>query len=100
MSKKDEGDYPASHYGADDGVGNPNVSMRKALYFNGHGQLIEVNQIDDTFPKRGDKSNVKLRTMTKAAGPRSRRDPRSSAGVVAVSAQALPPVMAFGAAVP
>ena len=48
---QDDADHPASHHGADDAVGKPNVALRQARYFNGHGQLMEVNQIEDGFPE-------------------------------------------------
>ena len=39
------------HHGADDAVGKPNIAMRQARHFNGHGKLVEVNQIEDRFPE-------------------------------------------------
>ncbi len=32
-------------------VGKLNVAMRQSRHFNGHGQLVEVNQIEDGFPE-------------------------------------------------
>ena len=49
--QQDDADHPASHHGADDAVGKLNVAMRQARHVNGHGQLVEVNQIEDGFPK-------------------------------------------------
>jgi len=49
--QQDDADHPASHHGADDAVGKPDVAHGQVRHLNWDGRLVEVNQIEDGFPE-------------------------------------------------
>lgn len=49
--RQDDADHPASHHGADDAVGKPDVAHGQVRHLNWNGRLVEVNQIEDGFPE-------------------------------------------------